>query len=63
MPGHGDGGPTLEIFTYGRMDSSGGIMANHQGYAHIAFEVDNVRATHKLAMENGGETLGEGREK
>ena len=58
LPGHGETGPTLEIFTYKDMQSGAPIMANHIGITHIAFEVENVDHTFDLAMTNGGQPLG-----
>ena len=63
LPGFGDNGPTLEIFTYEHMVDTGACMANHRGYTHIAFEVDDVRQTFALALEHGGQHLGEVTEK
>ncbi|MEJ2622053.1 MAG: VOC family protein, partial [Candidatus Thiodiazotropha sp.] len=37
--------------------------ANHIGFTHIAFEVDDVDQTLKLAMKHGGEMLGRVTEK
>ncbi len=59
LPGHGEKGPTLEIFTYKDMQGNGPIMANHIGLTHIAFEVTDVDETFALAMDNGGRVLGE----
>ena len=59
LPGHGDNGPTLEIFTYEDMHHSNRIMANYTGFTHIAFEVQDVDETLALALENGGQLLGE----
>lgn len=58
LPGHGDNGPTLEIFTYEDMSQSEEIMANHTGFTHIAFEVEDVNSTLDKALENGAELLG-----
>ncbi len=58
LPGHGDQGPTLEIFTYTDMQDDGPIMANHIGLTHIAFEVPDVDQVFALALENGGHALG-----
>jgi predicted enzyme related to lactoylglutathione lyase len=63
LPGHGDNGPTLEIFSYKEMHESEPAMANHAGFTHIAFEVDDVVQTFRAAMENGGKQLGEITEK
>lgn len=58
LPGHGDNGPTLEIFTYEEMYQSKEIMANYTGLTHIAFEVLDVKSTLDKALENGAERLG-----
>jgi predicted enzyme related to lactoylglutathione lyase len=63
LPGYGDNAPTLEIFTYKEMEENSPIMANHIGFTHIAFEVDDVDQTLKLALEHGGEMLGQITEK
>ncbi|MCP3872367.1 MAG: VOC family protein [Desulfobacteraceae bacterium] len=58
LPGFEDYGPTLEIFTYQDMNSSQPIMANHIGFTHIAFQVDDVEKTFEKAIKNGGSVLG-----
>ena len=63
LPGHGDSGPTLELFSYKDTRESAPIMANHTGFTHIAFEVDDVRETLNSAMKNGGVALGKLTEK
>ncbi|RPH50701.1 MAG: VOC family protein [Desulfobacteraceae bacterium] len=63
LPGHGDNGPTLEIFTYEDTCESAPIMANNTGFTHIAFEVEDVDATLKTALSNGAGLLGEITEK
>lgn len=59
LPGYGEDGPTLEIFTYSQTLPSTESQANKKGFAHIAFAVDDVAAVFKKALENGGTTLGE----
>lgn len=59
LPGHGDNPPTLEIFTYEEMHYGPHIMANHIGFTHIAFEVEDVNMIFRKAMENGAIKLGE----
>jgi len=59
LPGHGEHGPTLEIFTYGETLDRAPQAANSAGFAHIAFEVEDVRATFKAALAAGGKRLGE----
>lgn len=59
LPGHGDNGPTLEIFSYQEMHDCKYIMANHVGITHIAFEVRDVDQTLDEALKNGGQLLGQ----
>ena len=59
LPGFKEGGPTLEIFTYKEMKFTGDAMANHQGFTHIAFEVEDVNKTFEIALANGGAELGQ----
>ena len=63
LPGHGDNGPTLEIFTYKKMHDCDPIMANYNGITHIAFEVHDVDQTLNDAINNGGHLLGKITEK
>ncbi len=59
LPGHGDNAPTLEIFTYENTHETDLIMANYTGFAHIAFEVEDVDATLENALKHGAKLLGE----
>lgn len=59
LPGYDSNGPTLEIFTYKQMHDNGSIMANHIGFTHIAFEVEDVAETLQLAISHGASKLGE----
>lgn len=59
LPGYGDDHPTLEIFSYDQMEETAPFGANHPGFAHIAFEVDDVRETLAKVLEHGGSTVGE----
>ncbi len=63
LPGYGDNGPTLEIFTYQKMHDCEPIMANYNGITHIAFEVQDVDQTLDEAIKNGGQLLGKVTEK
>ena len=58
LPGHGENGPTLEIFTYEDMEHRGPIMANHTGFTHIAFEIDDFDGTYEKALSMGAGKLG-----
>ena len=59
LPGHGDNGPTLEIFSYEDMYDTKLIMANCRGFTHIAFEVEDVNSTLQNALKNNAKKLGE----
>lgn len=63
LPGYGDNGPTLEIFSYQEMHECNPIMANYIGITHIAFEVYDVEQTLNDAIKNGGLSLGNVTEK
>ncbi|MFZ7127142.1 MAG: VOC family protein [Desulfobacterales bacterium] len=63
LPGHGDQGPTLEIFSYRSIQEREPMMANDRGFTHIAFEVEDVDQTLDSALKNGGVRLGEITEK
>ncbi len=59
LPGHGENPPTLEIFSYDEAIESNSIMANHIGFTHIAFEVDDVVSILQKALRHNASTLGE----
>jgi predicted enzyme related to lactoylglutathione lyase len=60
LPGWGDDGPTLEIFSYEEMlEASIPPAANRKGIGHLAFQVDDVRATLKRLTSHGGSVIGE----
>jgi hypothetical protein len=42
LPGHGDEGPTLEVFTYSALADSLTPQVNRPGYGHLAFQVRSV---------------------
>lgn len=58
LPGYGEKGPTLEIFSY---DDIAGAdkRINVEGFSHIAFEVEDVREAVRALQEAGGSLLGE----
>lgn len=63
LPGHGDSGPTLEIFSYQDTYECDPVMANYTGFTHIAFEVEDVETIFGEALESGAIKLGEITEK
>ena len=59
LPGYGDDGPTLEIFTYGTIQEQEAGVPDRRGLAHLAFEVDDVAETLTAVVARGGSALGE----
>ncbi len=58
LPGHGDAGPTLEVFQYNPEENGPTPAANRPGFGHIAFAVDDVEATRQAVLAAGGGELG-----
>ena len=58
LPGYEQDGPTLEIFTYDELVERGMPAANHSGFAHIAFAVDNVDQALQAVIAAGGGAVG-----
>lgn len=58
LPGYGENGPTLEIFTYADVINNDLKEINRNGFAHIAFEVDDLEAIINRIIESGGAFLG-----
>ena len=59
LPGHGENGPTLEIYAYTAMLEKPEVMANRKGLGHLAFAVDDVERTLEAVVAHGGRVLGE----
>lgn len=59
LPGYKDGGPTLEIFTYNIPEGNEPGQINSFGFAHIAFEVNNVEEAYQKLLNEGGGACGE----
>ncbi len=59
LPGYGDSGPTLEIYTYTELASGAPPAVNRPGYGHLAFGVDDVAAMRARVLEAGGRAVGE----
>lgn len=59
LPGHGNTGPTLEIFQYTENEKRLPSAANREGICHLAFEVDNVAEAMEEVLANGGQKIGE----
>ena len=59
LPGHGERGPTLEVFQFEPCESSERRRLNRPGLAHLAFEVDDVAAKREEVLAEGGSDLGQ----
>ncbi len=54
LPGHGDDGPTIEIFSYDEVVPQSHPVANRAGYGHVAFAVDDVAHAMADVVAHGG---------
>jgi catechol 2,3-dioxygenase-like lactoylglutathione lyase family enzyme len=59
LPGHGERGPTIEIFTYNNAADQPLRTADQLGYGHLAFEVADVASALQRVIDHGGEPLGQ----
>lgn len=59
LPGHGDSGPTIEIYQYRESQARGASVANRLGFAHICFQVDDVDAAREAVLTVGGGPVGD----
>jgi len=59
LPGGGEKGPTLEIFTYNHLADAGVKAVNRPGFGHLAFQVTDVAAAREQVLSAGGTALGE----
>ena len=59
LPGQGDAGPTLEIFTYERLADRPATAVNRPGFGHLAFSVADVAAAQAAVLAAGGQPVGE----
>jgi predicted enzyme related to lactoylglutathione lyase len=58
LPGYDKQGPTLEIFQYSKNEPRPPSAANREGFAHIAFEVQDVEKVMARVMAHGGKKIG-----
>lgn len=59
LPGHGERGPTLEIYAYTPSLEASPTAINRPGYGHVAFEVASVEEARRTVLANGGRPVGE----
>ena len=59
LPGHGEAGPTLEVFQYHPSDSALPPSLTRPGFAHLAFEVPDLAAKREEIRRWGGRDFGQ----
>jgi catechol 2,3-dioxygenase-like lactoylglutathione lyase family enzyme len=59
LPGRGDDGPTLEIFSYAPPADGSAPAINRPGLGHLAFEVDSVQDARREVLAAGGRPVGD----
>ncbi len=59
LPGHGETGPTIEIFTYDELEAHAGSRVDRPGWGHVAFQVRDVPAAVEAVVAAGGSRVGE----
>ena len=59
LPGWGEQGPTLEIYSYSALSAGSLKRVNRPGFGHIAFAVEDVPAARAEVLAQGGEAVGE----
>jgi catechol 2,3-dioxygenase-like lactoylglutathione lyase family enzyme len=59
LPGHGDNGPTIEIYSYDSVSRNPGADVARAGWGHIAFQVPDVAAAVEVVRDAGGGRVGE----
>ena len=59
LPGRGEPGPTLEIFTYDRLEERPATAVNRPGLGHLAFSVADVEAARAAVLAAGGGRVGD----
>ncbi len=59
LPGHGNDGPTLEIYQYDASPEPLTPAANRPGWGHIAFVVDDVGDGRQAVLSAGGSPVGD----
>ena len=55
LPGLGDDGPTLELFSYSTLDDGPPPAVNRPGFAHIAFRVSSVEEARQEVTNQPGD--------
>ena len=58
LPGHGENGPTLEVFSYEKNAAHPPTELHRPGFQHLAFEVDDVDQKRSDILSRGGRDVG-----
>ena len=58
LPGHGENGPTLEVFSYEKNAAHPPTELHRPGFQHLAFEVDDVNQKRSDILSRGGRDVG-----
>jgi predicted enzyme related to lactoylglutathione lyase len=58
LPGHGPGGPTLEIYQYDSVEPAAAPRVDRAGWGHVAFQVPDVSAALEAVLAAGGGQVG-----
>ena len=59
LPGHGDTGPTIEIYQYDAVEPSREPRVDRAGWGHVAFQVPDVEAALDAVVAAGGSRFGD----
>ena len=59
LPGWENNAPTLEIYSYNKLELRENKKVNSTGFGHIAFEVDDVYKARQEVRNAGGKDIGE----
>ncbi|MFZ2641549.1 MAG: VOC family protein [Verrucomicrobiia bacterium] len=59
LPGHGEHGPTIEVFRFNKNETALPSSVTRPGFAHLAFEVPDVDAKRKEVQAWGGKDYGQ----
>jgi predicted enzyme related to lactoylglutathione lyase len=59
MPGYTETEPTLEIFSYTPQAARSDTLVNRPGFAHIAFQMQDVSAARTAVLAAGGKSVGD----
>lgn len=58
LPGYGEAGPTIEIYSYDQLAPRPATAVNRPGFGHLAFEVDDVERARAEVLARGGAPVG-----